>query len=91
MIRITLLWLFVTVVSVYAWRDWYRAVCALIVMMAVIQHPDMPKSLFEIQGLNPWNIVLASTVCAWWRARRREASPGICRERSRSWRSCTWW
>ena len=72
MIRITLLWLFVTVMSVYAWRDWYRAVCALIVMMAVIQHPDMPKSLFEVQGLNPWNIVLASTMCAWWRARRRE-------------------
>jgi O-antigen ligase len=72
MIRTTLLWTFVTVVSVYAWRDWYKAVCGLIVMMAVIQHPDMPKSLFGIQGLNPWNIALASTMCAWWQARRGE-------------------
>ena len=27
--------------------------------MAVIQHPDMPKTLLGIQGLNLWNLLLA--------------------------------
>ena len=74
MIRFTLLWLFVVTVSVYAWKDWFKALCGLILMMAVIQHPDMPKSLAGIQGLNPWNVVLASTMGAWLVARQREGS-----------------
>jgi O-antigen ligase len=40
--------------------------------MAVVEHPDMPKSLFGIQGLNPWNILLAVVVAAWARQRSRE-------------------
>ena len=72
MIRLTLLWLFVVSMSIYAWKDWFKALCGLILMMAVIQHPDMPKSLVGIQGLNPWNIVLASTLGAWLVTRQRE-------------------
>lgn len=65
MIRLTLLTLFVTFLTVYAWKDWYKALCGVIVLMAVIEHPDMPRTLLGVQGLSPWNIVLASVVCSW--------------------------
>lgn len=41
-------------------------------MMAVIEHPDMPKGMLGIQGLNPWNILLAVIVIAWFFSRKRE-------------------
>lgn len=72
MIRITLLWMFVSFVALYAWRDWYKALCGLILLMAVIEHPDMPKSMLGIQGLNPWNILLLVVGMAWAWNRQRE-------------------
>jgi O-antigen ligase len=72
LIRLTALYLFGFGLAAYAWRDWFKALCGLILMMAVIQHPDMPKSLFGIQGLNLWNVVLMSVLLAWLDARRRE-------------------
>ncbi len=72
MIRLGALYLFGFGLAVFAWRDWFKALCGLILMMAVIQHPDMPKSLFGIQGLNLWNVVLVSVMLAWLDARRRE-------------------
>ncbi len=72
MVRITLLWMFVAFLAMYAWRDWYKALCGLILMMAVIEHPDMPKSLAGIQGLNPWNILMGFVLPAWFLTRRRE-------------------
>ena len=72
MIRLTALWMFVAVMTVYARRDWYVSLCGLIVMMAVIEHPDMPKTMFGIQGLNPWNLLLMAVVAGWLAARKRE-------------------
>ncbi len=72
MIRLGLLTLFIAFLSVYAWRDWFKALCGLIALMAVVEHPDMPKSLWGIQGLNPWNILLAIVVAAWAKQRARE-------------------
>src|SRR6185295_8438367 len=46
--------------------------CGLILLMAVIEHPDMPKSILGIQGLNPWNLLLLSIVLAWLVKRGRE-------------------
>ncbi len=71
-IRVSLLILFVLALAAYAWRDWFRATCGLIVMMAVMQHPDMPKNIMNIQGLNPWNLLMADILLAWFFARRRE-------------------
>jgi len=73
MLRLSLLWFFVLGLSVYAWRDWYKALCGLILLMAVLEHPDMPKSVFGVQGLNPWNLLFVSVVLAWISSRRREA------------------
>lgn len=72
MIRLTLLTLVVSGLAIYAFKDWYKSLCGLIVLMAVIEHPDMPKTMFGIQGLNPWNILLVVIVMAWAISRRRE-------------------
>ena len=72
MIRLTLLWLFIGYLGITAWKDWYRSLCGLIVLMAVIEHPDMPKSLFGIQGLNPWNLLLLVVILAWLAQRGKE-------------------
>ena len=58
-IRITALYIFVTFLCIYAWKDWFKSLCGLILLMAVIEHPDMPKTVLGIQGLNPWNVLFA--------------------------------
>ncbi len=72
MIRLSLLMAFCTGLALYAWKDWYKSLCGLIVMMAIIEHPDMPKTILGIQGLNPWNIVLVCVLGAWLLRRGRE-------------------
>ena len=72
MIRLSALWLYVLFFSAYATKDWYKSLCALILLTAVVEHPDMPKGLFGIQGVSPWNILLAAVVWGWLRARREE-------------------
>lgn len=72
MIRLAALWLVVFGLAAYARKDWYVSLCGLILLIAVIEHPDAPKSMFGVQGLNFWNLLLAVVVFAWWRARGRE-------------------
>lgn len=71
-IRITALYIFVIGLSIYAWKDWFKSLCGLILLMAVIEHPDMPKSMFGIQGFNPWNVLFLAVFLAWLANRRRE-------------------
>jgi O-antigen ligase len=71
-IRITALYVFVAVLLVYAWKDWFKSLCGLILLMAVIEHEDMPKSIFGIQGLNMWNVLFLGIFLAWLASRRRE-------------------
>lgn len=72
MIRLAFLFLFVLGLSAYAWRDWYRSLLGLIVMMAVIEHPDMPKNMLGVPGLNPWNLLFLNVLGGWLVARSRE-------------------
>ena len=72
MIRYTLLTLFVSGLAIYAWKDWYKSLCGLILLMAVVEHPDFPKSMFGIQGFNPWNLLLGIIILAWLFSRKRE-------------------
>ena len=72
MIRIGVLCAVVTFLAAYAWKDWYKGLCGLVVLLAVIEHPDMPRTLFGVQGLNPWNILLAVVLLSWLAQRRRE-------------------
>lgn len=72
--RVLAVYFFVTFCSLFAYRDWFKALCGLILLMAVIEHPDMPKSVLGIQGLNPWNLLLLNIVIGWLIQRRREGS-----------------
>jgi O-antigen ligase len=74
MIRLALLSIFVSFLSIYAWKDWFKSLCGLIVLMAVIEHPDMPKTLLGIQGMNPWNILFANVFLSWFFSRKREGN-----------------
>jgi len=71
-IRILALFGVVMGLSIYAWKDWFVSLCGLILMMAFIEHPDMPKGIFGVQGLNLWNVLFLSIALAWVKWRRRE-------------------
>jgi O-antigen ligase len=71
-LRITAVYLLVAVLSVYAWKDWFKSLCGLILMMAVMEHEDMPKAMFGIQGLNLWNVLFVVICLAWIASRSRE-------------------
>lgn len=71
-IRITILTLLVIALALYAWKDWFKAVCGLVLLMAVVEHPDMPKNILGVQGLNPWNLLMADILLAWALTRPRE-------------------
>ena len=58
--------------AIYAWWDWFMSLCGLILLMAVIDHEQMPKNFADIQGLSPWNALLFLVFVAWLAARRRE-------------------
>jgi len=75
MVRLALLYGFCFGVAVYAWKDWFKALCGLILLAAVLEHPDMPKTMFGVQGLNPWNILFAVVFVSWaWNRRLEELS-----------------
>jgi O-antigen ligase len=42
--------------------------------MSVMQHPDMPKSMFGIPGMNLWNVLILNTGLAWLVFRRFEGN-----------------
>jgi len=71
LIRISLLLLVVAFFSVYAWKNWFVSLCAAILLMAVVVHPDFPTHIGGIQGANPWNLLFLSILLA-WTARRGE-------------------
>lgn len=64
-IRVILCLLYVIFFAVYAWRNWYVSLNAAVLLMAFFQHPDMPKSILGIQGLNPWNLLMLNVTLAW--------------------------
>lgn len=72
MIRYTLLALAITFLSLYSFRDWYRSLCGLLVLMAFIERYDMPHQMLGITGLNPWNILMMFILLAWFISSRRE-------------------
>jgi O-antigen ligase len=55
---------FMLFVIVYAQRNWYRALCALIVFTALTEYPGLPNPL-EAKGFNHWSIMLAAVTIGW--------------------------
>ena len=66
------LYILVAGLAIYAWKDWFKSLCGLLLMMAVMEHAYMPKNIAGIQGLNPWNVLFVSIFLAWLASRRRE-------------------
>ena len=71
-IRLAALYILVAGLSIYAWKDWFKSLCGLILIMAVIHHEDMPTNILGIQGFNVWNILFLMIFLAWAANRRRE-------------------
>ncbi len=72
MIRYTILFGFISFLSAYAFKDWFKSLCGLIVLMAVLERADMPKTMLGIPGLNPFNILLFFVLAAWVTSKRKE-------------------
>jgi O-antigen ligase len=70
--RVYLAYLLTAFLAAYAWRDWFPAAAGLVLLMAGINHPDMPHEVLGVPGLNLWNVLLLATLPAWLAARRRE-------------------
>jgi O-antigen ligase len=71
-IRITALYIVVTALAFYAWKDWFKSLCGLILMMAVFEHEDMPRTMFGIPGMNMWNVLFFVVFLAWLTNRCKE-------------------
>jgi len=69
-IRIAVLTLSVLFLAGYAWKNWFNALLGGIVMFAFLQHPDMPRAIAGIPGLNLWNLLFLSIFFAWISQRR---------------------
>lgn len=70
--RVYALYAVVTFFTFYAWRNWFRACCVLVLLLAIFEHPDSPKNIAGIQGLNPWNVLFISVMLAALFRRRAE-------------------
>lgn len=64
--------IFVVAFSIYAWRNYFPSLCALLVFTAFFKHPDMPRSIAGIPGLEFWNLLALNVTAAWWVQRRNE-------------------
>ncbi len=71
-IRQLALYIFVVILLVYAWKDWFKSLCGLILLTAIMYRYDFPTSFGGIQGLNIWNILFADIFLAWLVNRRRQ-------------------
>jgi O-antigen ligase len=72
MIRYAILSIIVTGSALYAFKDWYKSLCCLIVLAGIFQHPDIRGPMLGIQGLNLWNILFASVLIGWILSRGHE-------------------
>ncbi len=55
-------------VLVYALRNWFGALCILVVFTAIQDYPGLPNP-FEAKGINHWSVMLAGVTVGWglWR------------------------
>ena len=63
--RVYLLFLVVVGVALYARRNWFTALCALVVLDALMKQGDMPRSMLGIQGANFFNLLFAVVLVGW--------------------------
>ncbi len=69
MIRYGVLYLFCFALMALAVRRWFYALCGLLFLTVVSQHPSMPRQMFGIPGMNPWNVTLMVIAAFWFMER----------------------
>ncbi len=62
--RIAIVALFMLFVIIYAQRDWFRALCCVVVFTALTDYPGLPNPL-DAKGINHWSVMLGAVVMAW--------------------------
>ena len=72
MIRYSLLALFIGSLCAYAFKDWFKSLCGLIILMAFLERPDMPRGMMGIPGLNVWNILMFFVLLGWLSSKQHE-------------------
>ena len=72
MIRYSLLTLVILYLCLYSFKDWYRALCYSLPILAVLERPDMPRSMMGIPGLNPFNVLLLFVLLGWLTQKNQE-------------------
>lgn len=73
MLRLTVLYIFVGGLMLLSVRRWFLALCGLMFLTVLIQHPSMPREMAGIQGLNPWNATFFVIFVSWMINRRFES------------------
>lgn len=76
-IRYSLLVIAMLVIAGMACKNWYRALCFMLPLLAFLERPDMPREMFGIGGLNPFNILLGIILVAWFFQRQTDGSRWI--------------
>lgn len=59
-------------VSAYAWKNWYKALCLSIVLVAIAGYSGVPRGMFNIPGFSPYNFVLINILFAFLVAYNQE-------------------
>ncbi len=63
----------IVVLTILSWRrSWFIGACGAVVMMALVEHPEMPRTVFGIPGFSPWNFLIINVTLAWLSQRRAE-------------------
>ena len=74
MIRYSLLVIAMLAIAIIAQKNWFRALCYMLPLLAVLERPDMPRQMLGIPGFNPFNILLGIILVAWFVQRRHDGS-----------------
>ncbi len=64
--------IFMFAVILYAQRDWFISLCAVIVFTALKEYPGLPNPL-DARGINHWSVMVLGVVAGWlsWRIAAR--------------------
>lgn len=72
-IRVIVCLIAILVLTVLSWRrSWFIGACGAVVLMALVEHPEMPRTVFGIPGFSPWNFLIINVTFAWLNQRRNE-------------------
>ncbi|MBM3298855.1 MAG: hypothetical protein FJY85_02740, partial [Deltaproteobacteria bacterium] len=64
-IRITIVSLFIATFVIYAWKDWFKSLCVLLLFTGIHMDRSIPTGMLGIQGLNHWNILFIGVLLGW--------------------------